>query len=81
MIIFYFFIDKFFHSDYKRTMSKPITKLKKYRELKFMTLDELSQAAEVAIGTVWKAEQGRKVSLGSIKKLARALELKPEQLL
>lgn len=62
-------------------MSKPITKLKHYRELKFLSQVELSEISEVCQATISNAEAGGKISLGSIKKLAAALGVKPEKLI
>ena len=62
-------------------MSRPIKKLKKYREKKFMSQKELAELSKVAQPTISTAETGGKISLGSIKKLASALDVRPEQLL
>lgn len=62
-------------------MSKPITKLKYYRELKFLSQVEMSKLSEVCQATISKAEAGGKISLSSIKKLAKALKIKPEMLI
>ncbi len=58
-------------------MSKPITKLKDFREKRFLSQTELAVMAGVTQGTISKAENGEKVSLGSIKKIAKALKVKP----
>jgi len=62
-------------------MSKPIANLKNLREAKFLTQSELSVLAGVAIGVVSNAENGMRVSLSSIKKLAKGLGVKPEKLI
>jgi transcriptional regulator with XRE-family HTH domain len=62
-------------------MALPITKLKHYREKKFMTQEELAKDSNVAIGVISKAENGGIISLGSIKRLADALKITPEKLI
>ena len=62
-------------------MSKKITKLKEIRESKFMTMTEVADKAGLSIQTVSFAEMGNKISLGSIKKIAKALRVAPEGLL
>jgi transcriptional regulator with XRE-family HTH domain len=62
-------------------MSKPITKLKDTRESKFLNIAELAAKAGVSIGVVSRAENGDHISLGSIKKLAKALGVAPDKLL
>lgn len=62
-------------------MSKPVTKLKKIRESRFLNQAELADLAGVSRPTVITAERGGKISLGSIKALAAALCIKPEKLL
>ena len=62
-------------------MSKELVKLKEYREAKLLTQSELAEKAGVAIGVVSKAENGGKVSLGSIKKIAGALGVRADKLI
>ena len=62
-------------------MSLPITRLRLYREKHFLNLVELGAKADVSIGTISNAENGKKISLGCIKKLAKALRVKPSDLL
>lgn len=62
-------------------MSKAIPKLKALREAKFWTQADLHAESGVAISTISAAENGARISLGRIKKLADALDVKPEKLL
>ena len=62
-------------------MALPISKLRHYREKKFWTQDELAKESGVAIGVISKAENNGKVSLGSIKILAKTLGIDPEKLI
>ena len=61
-------------------MSLPIPKLKHYREKRFLSQVELAKLSGVAIGVISKAENGGKVSLGSIKRLADKLNIQPDKL-
>lgn len=62
-------------------MSKPITKLKVLREKQLLTQDQLAKRSKVAIGVISNAENGKRISLASIKKIAAGLNLAPEKLL
>ena len=61
-------------------MSLPIIKLKQYREAKFLSQPELAFLSGVSQATISSAENGKRITLGSIKKLAKALRVKPEML-
>jgi transcriptional regulator with XRE-family HTH domain len=62
-------------------MSMPITKLKEIREKQFLNMAELGALSKVSTATISRAESGMRIHLGSIKRLAKALGCKPEQLL
>lgn len=62
-------------------MSKPLTKLFYWRDKKFLTQSELADKAGLSIRIISRAENGNKIALGSIKAIAKALEVKPEALL
>lgn len=61
-------------------MSKVIFRLREIRESKYMTQAELADRSGVAIGVISKAENGGKVSLGSIKNIAKGLGVNPDKL-
>ena len=62
-------------------MSVPIVNLKKIREKQLLTQTDLAKKAGVAIGVITRAESGVKISLGSIKRLAKCLGIRPEKLM
>jgi transcriptional regulator with XRE-family HTH domain len=62
-------------------MSKQITKLKLLRESKFLSMKDLAEKADVTAQTISNAEAGKRISLGSIRRIALALKVAPEKLL
>jgi transcriptional regulator with XRE-family HTH domain len=46
-----------------------------------MSQQELHKDSKVALGVISKAENGEKISLGSIKRLADSLKVEPEKLI
>lgn len=51
-----------------------------WRERLWLTQGELAKAAGVKPGTVWRAEHGDAVSVRTVRELAKALGITPEQL-
>jgi transcriptional regulator with XRE-family HTH domain len=69
-------------SCYSRTEVPKLTKLKAVRESKLMTQQELAEAAGVSPTTVSHLETGKaSAQFRTIRKLADALGVKPEELL
>ena len=62
-------------------MSKAMKVLKEKREAKFMTQEDLAEAAGLSRRTIVNAEKGRGVSLHTFKTIAKALKIKAEDLL
>ncbi len=59
-----------------------VEKLKTLREERVMTLRELGEKADVSKDTIWRLEHGRSGAYPStIRKLARALEVEPRELI
>lgn len=61
-------------------MSLPIPGLKPIREQKLMTQSELAKKSKVTQSVISSAEKGQKISLGSIKKIAKGLGVSPDRL-
>ncbi len=58
-------------------------KLKALRESKVLTLKELSDESGVALNTIWRLESGYNKSgrPSTIRKLAKALQVEPQELI
>ena len=54
--------------------------VKKYRAKKMLTLQELSEVSGASVGSIWTAEQGRPVSTGTARRIAKGLGVEPEKL-
>lgn len=61
-------------------MGYQIKDLRSIRAQHFLTQQDLSEKAKVSIPTICNAEGGGAVSLGTLRKLAAALDMKPEKL-
>jgi transcriptional regulator with XRE-family HTH domain len=59
---------------------KTVPRLKQVREDKLMTQSELAVAAGVHEMTISRLERGDQAQFATVKKLARALKVKPDQL-
>jgi DNA-binding XRE family transcriptional regulator len=57
-----------------------MTKLKNVREKKLLSREELAVNADVSLKTICSAENGRGVTLTTVKKLAKGMKVKPEEL-
>lgn len=57
-----------------------IPRLQEWRGQRFLSPDELAKLAKVSRFTIYHAEQGRRVRLATIRKLAAALDVEPAQL-
>ncbi|MDP8925870.1 MAG: helix-turn-helix domain-containing protein [Actinomycetota bacterium] len=57
-------------------------KLRKLRQLRVLTLRELEEESGVSYNTIWRLENGyRQARPSTIRKLATALGVKPEELI
>jgi transcriptional regulator with XRE-family HTH domain len=61
-------------------MSLPIPGLKPIREQKLLTQSELASKANVTQSVISNAEAGQRISLGSIKNIAKALGVNADKL-
>jgi transcriptional regulator with XRE-family HTH domain len=63
-------------------MGKVLKNLKEIREKKLLTQQELSNlCGSLSVKSISKAERGHGVALSTVKKLAKILETKPENLI
>jgi transcriptional regulator with XRE-family HTH domain len=58
-------------------------KLKALREMRVLTLRELSEKSDVTLNTIWRLESGynKRARPSTIRKLATALGVQPQELL
>jgi transcriptional regulator with XRE-family HTH domain len=62
-------------------MEVDMEKLRELRRRRVLTMEELAQAANVGLNTVWRLEHGvMGAQPRTIRKLARALGVEPEEL-
>lgn len=63
-----------------RVRGRPLPLLRRWRESKYLTQTELADKAGVTRSTVTRGERGEVVGFPSIRKLAEALGLTPDEL-
>ncbi len=58
-----------------------MTKLKKLREIQFISQEDLAKKSEMTVSTINRLENGKqKPRLATIRKLAKALKVKPAEI-
>ncbi len=64
----------------ERVRGRPLPLLRRWRESKYLTQTELAERAGVTRSTVTRGESGLVVGFPSIRHLAEALEISPDEL-
>jgi transcriptional regulator with XRE-family HTH domain len=66
----------------ERTRGRPLPHLRAWRDRKLLTQDELAEQSGVGRSTIARAEKGDEaVNYTNIRKLAKALNISPDELL
>ena len=67
-------------AEHGATTYKPTERVRRLRQEKFLTMDELSARSGVHVQTIIRVEKGQPAKASTIRKLAKALGVEPSEL-